>query len=274
MPSLRIASLQPSISITLDQLGALDQIVACTRYCVDVVPELRHRGTQIIHDAWSAETDEILSARSDLVIASVPYRMESLAAILRAGCTVVTFSPRTLADVYRDTLLLGRLVDRGARAQELVTNMQAEIEKVRLTAAGAGTRPRVYCEEWGKPLIHSQPWVAELVDAAGGVFVGTPAATTDADAVAAIDPDVLMFAWCGAGDRVPLERIVESRGWGSLRAVRDGSVYCINDEYLNTPATTLLHGLRAIAGALHPNIFGRTQGLRKINNAHIAETSI
>lgn len=272
--TLRIAALQPSISITLGQLGALESLVACTRYCVEAVPALRQRGTQIIHDAWSAKTDEILAARPDLVIASVPYRMESLAAILKAGCTVITFAPSKLADMYRDTLVLGRLVDQAARAQELVTNMQAEIEQIRAQTAGAETKPRVYCEEWGKPLIHSQRWVAELVDAASGVFIGTPAATTDIAAVALADPDVLLFAWCGAGNRVPIEKLVESRGWSDLRAVRQGSVYCINDEYLNTPATTLLHGLRAIAAALHPHLFGRTQGLRKIEDAHTPETSI
>ena len=35
-------------------------------------------------------------------------------------------------------------------------------------------RPLVYCEEWGKPLILSQTWVAELVEAAGGRFFGQP----------------------------------------------------------------------------------------------------
>jgi iron complex transport system substrate-binding protein len=113
-----------------------------------------------------------------------------------------------------------------------------------------------YCEEWGKPLIHSQLWVKELVEAAGGAFVGEPGTTTDAEAVAAADPDVIIAAWCGAGDRVPLERIVEQRQWQGLRAVQSGRVYCIADELLNTPAPTLIDGLHALAEAIHPDIFG------------------
>ena len=263
MLPLRIVALQPSISITLDQLGALDALVACTRYCMDAVPALRHGSVHVIHDSWTANTDEILATRPNLVLASVPYRMESLAAILKAGCAVVTLAPKTLADIYMDTLILGRLVDRVAAAEKLVAGMQSEIEAVRAKLLNKGAKPRVYCEEWGKPLIHSQPWVAELVEAAGGIFVGTPAVSTDAATIAAADPDVLLFAWCGAGDRVPLEKVVDQRGWSSLRAVRASRVYCINDDYLNTPATTLLHGLRAIAAALHPDLFGSTQGLRQ-----------
>ncbi len=274
MQPLRIAALQPSISITLDQLGALDSLVACTKYCVDAVPGLRQGSVRVIHDSWSANTDEILAAQPNLILASVPYRMESLAAILKAGCAVVAFAPRTLADIYTDTLVIGRLVDRAEKAELLVSEMQAEIEKIRAQLAKVTTRPRVYCEEWGKPLIHSQPWVAELVEAAGGIFVGTPAAATNATTVAATDPDVLLFAWCGAGDRVPLEKVIAQRRWENLGAVRKKRVFCINDEYLNTPATTLLQGLHTIAAALHPELFGGTQGLRSINRAPSDATSI
>ena len=132
------------------------------------------------------------------------------------------------------------------------------------TAAAGAAKRAVYCEEWGKPLIHSQTWVAELVSAAGGRFLGKPGSVTDADAVAAQDPDVLVFAWCGAGDRVPLSRVIEKRKWQSLRAVREGRVHCVPDEFLNTPAPNLLQGLRALAGVIHPEIFESVQGVRSL----------
>jgi len=142
--------------------------------------------------------------------------------------------------------------------------MQTEIEAVRVQAH-SDNRPRVYCEEWGKPLIASQRWVAELVEIAGGEFVGTPAANTTAQAVAEQYPDIIIASWCGAGDRVPLEKIVRDRGWSQLNAARNGKVACIRDEFLNTPAPSLLHGLRAIAAAIHPNRFPQAPGLRWIS---------
>jgi iron complex transport system substrate-binding protein len=254
--ALCIAALQPSISITLDRLGALDTLVACTRYCVEAVPALTERSIIVVKDSWSCTTEEILGARPTLVLASVPYRMESLAALLKAGCPVVTLAPHTLADIYSDIRLLGSIVHRVDAADSLVTEMEQEIAATRERAFAAGSRPRVYCEEWGKPLIHSQPWVAELVHAAGGQFVGEPAKQTTAEAIAASDPDVLIFAWCGAGNRVPLQRVIAQRGWHDLRAVRNGRVFCIADEWLNTPAPTLLLGLRALAAAIHPSASG------------------
>jgi iron complex transport system substrate-binding protein len=259
--SLRVAALQPSISLTLEHLGCLDSLVACTRYCLQAVPSLRTRDVKVIADSWSSTTEEILSASPDLVLASVPYRMESLAAILKCGVPVLTLAPHTLADVYQDIRLLGDILHAPDRAAAVVEEMMRGVASTQEAVSTAETRV-VYCEEWGKPLIHSQSWVAELVSAAGGRFLGKPGSVTDADAVAAQDPHVLVFAWCGAGDRVPLARVIEKRQWQSLRAVREGRVYCVPDEFLNTPAPNLLQGLRALAGAIHPEIFGTAQGVR------------
>ncbi len=74
----------------------------------------------------------------------------------------------------------------------------------------------MFCEEWGKPLIASQRWVAELVEAAGGIFMGEPGAHASAESVLAQNPDVIVAAWCGAGDRVPLKKIVHDRGWEQI----------------------------------------------------------
>ena len=113
--------------------------------------------------------------------------------------------------------------------------------------------------------IHSQGWVAELIEAAGGQFLGIPGTHTTAEAVAAAEPDVLLFAWCGAGDRVPLDRVIAQRNWHHLKAVRNKNVFCIPDEYLNTPAITLLDGLACIAHALHPQIFLYPQRLIRLS---------
>jgi iron complex transport system substrate-binding protein len=265
-PGLRIAALQPSISIILDRLGALDQLVACTRYCVEAVPALAQRSITVVKDSWSCTTDEIL--------ACVPYRMESLAALLKSGCPVVSLAPHTLADIYADIRLIGSIVHRVDTAESLIDEMQREIAATRTRTASDGLRPVVYCEEWGKPLIHSQPWVAELVEAAGGQFLGDAAKQTTADAVAAADPDAMVFCWCGAGDRVPLERVIERRGWLHLNAVRQGRIFCIADEWLNSPAPSILLGLRALAAALHPSRFDLKDQPRSFHTVAGAQITI
>lgn len=267
MLAVRLLSLQPSISITLDHLGRLDHLCACTKYCVEAIPALAARNLPIVRDSWSTRTEELLPLRPDLVLASVPYRQESLTAILKSGVPVLLLAPHSLADIYNDIRLIASVANAHEQAESLIAEMQSAIESVRTRTASL-PRPRVYCEEWGKPLIHSQHWVRELIEASGGEFTGTPGSTTTPEAIAAADPDVILAAWCGAGNRVPLERIVQQRNWQSLRAVRNRRFYCIRDEWLNTPAPTLLRGLQAIAAALHPDAFDPPESpedLRRIN---------
>ena len=266
---MRIASLQPSITIILDRLGCLESgtvtLVACTRYCLAQVPTLGDRRITIVHDSWSTSADELLAVHPDLVIASVPYRNESLAAILKAGCPVLALAPHCLADIAQDIRLIAAVAGAPEQGERLVAEMAEAIAQIRLATTDLPDRPRVYCEEWGKPLIHSQLWVRELVEAAGGVFLGEPGAQTTAEAVAEADPDVILAAWCGAGDRVPLEKLAARPGWQSLRAVREGRLYCIPDELLNTPAPTLVDGLRRDRPCLHPGVFGTSGTIRRLD---------
>jgi iron complex transport system substrate-binding protein len=269
-PPQRIVSLQPSITVTLRDLGRLHLLAACTRYCLDVCPELRNTAAIIVEDSWSAKADQILSVRPDLVIASVPYRMESLAEILKAGIPCLCLTPHSLADIYHDILHIARIVGSESAGQNLVNRMQTEIETVRRQVENSlDSRPLVYCEEWGKPLILSQRWVAELVAAAGGKFFGGPGKQVTEEDVAAANPDVIIAAWCGAGNRVPLEKLAARHGWNQTAAVRNGRVYCINDEFLNTPASTLMDGMKALAAAMHPELASETTGLRRITELQI-----
>lgn len=256
---MRIASLQPSISLTLASLGKLDTLCAVTKYCVEALPQLASANIPVIADSWAfdrhpASLADLIASRPDLVIASVPYTPASLAAILKSGLPTLALAPHTLADILNDTRLIARQTDSLPQAEILIHSLQSALTQTRTLTHN--TPPQtVYCEEWGKPLIHSQPWIAELIAAANGRFVGTPGVHTTPETIAALDPDVLLFAWCGAGDRVPLDRVIAQRNWQHLRAVRNRRVFCIPDEFLNTPSFNLLEGLASISATLHPALF-------------------
>ena len=259
----RIACLQPSATVTLQAIGELDRVVACTRYCLDVVPEIAARAPVILADSWTADAAEILQAKPDLVIASVPYQEKAVVEILKAGIRFLGLAPKTLADIYTDIATIAGAIGAGGRGEHVIAGMQARVDGVRQRVSGE-SRPRVFCEEWGKPIVASQAWVAELVEAAGGSFVGECGRSISANEVLDVNPEVIVAAWCGAGDRVPLEKIIAARGWQSTSAAARRRVYCIRDEFLNTPAPVLLDGLDALAWAIHPEVFPRTKGIRQI----------
>jgi iron complex transport system substrate-binding protein len=259
----RIACLQPSATVILYAIGELDRVVACTKYCADVVPEVALQPRTILADSWTANAEQIMATQPDLVIASVPYQEKAVIEILKSGTSFLGFAPKKLGDIYADIAVIAGVVGASARGEELIAHMKQRIEQVRARTAGL-SRPTVFCEEWGKPLIASQAWVAELVEAAGGEFLGAPGRQISAEEVAGMDPEIFVAAWCGAGDRVPLEKIIADRKWQGTRAASTGNVYCVRDEFLNTPAPTLLEGLDALAFAFHPEQFEGTKGIRQI----------
>lgn len=265
----RIACLQPSATVILNAIGELGRVVACTRYCADVVPEVTNGSRVVLADSWTADTAQIVAAQPDLVIASVPYQEKSVCEILRAGVRFLGLAPRTLADIYTDIATIAGTVGAVDRGEALIAVMQTQVGDA--TARTIATdRPRVWCEEWGKPLIASQPWVAELVEAAGGEFLGTPGRQILPEDVRSLDPEVIIAAWCGAGDRVPLGKIIADRSWQRTTAALSGRVFCIRDEFLNTPAPTLLQGLQALGFAIHPELFACTKGIRQITGVPAA----
>lgn len=261
----RVVSLQPSATVILAAIGKLDRLVACTKYCADVCPEVKQRKVNIVSDSWSANAQQISATAADLVIAAVPYQEKAVAQILKSGARFLGLAPKTLADIYTDIATISGVFDAGNRGEQIIAEMHSQIATVREQTRNL-PRPRVFCEEWGKPIIASQPWVAELVEAAGGDFVGIPGMKTTAEAVFSENPDVFVAAWCGAGDRVPLQKLIRERRWIPMKAAKTGRVYCIRDEFLNTPAPTLLQGLQALAAALHPQDFPQAVGLRCITN--------
>jgi iron complex transport system substrate-binding protein len=268
----RIACLQPSATVILDAIGELERVVACTRYCAEVVPEVADGSRLILADSWTADSAEIVAAKPDLVIAAVPYQEKAVSEILKAGARFLGLAPKTLADIFTDIAMIAGAVGAVDRGDEVIAAMQRRIDQVRKLTTGI-VRPRVFCEEWGKPVIASQAWVAELIDTAGGEFVGAPGQQVSPDEVAHLDPEIVIAAWCGAGDRVPLEKIIRDRGWQNTAAARNGRVFCIRDEYLNTPAPTLLLGLDALAFAIHPEVFAGTKGIRRITDVPASAVS-
>jgi len=238
-------------------------VVACTRYCADVVPAVHDGSRLIIDDSWTAKAEQIVAAHPDLVIASVPYHEKALTEILKSGARFLGLAPKTLDDIYGDIATIAGAVAATERGEQVIAAVQQHIAGVRERTAGI-SKLRVFCEEWGKPIIASQTWVRELIEAAGGEFVGIPGGQISPEDIFQQDPEIIIASWCGAGDRVPLQKIIADRGWQQTSAARNGRVFCIRDEFLNTPAPTLLQGLGALAFAIHPERFPRTQGIRRI----------
>jgi len=161
----RIVSLAPSATSILVALGARRRLVGVTKWCRHVADV---DGLPTLGDCWSLDPASVLKLHPSLVIGSVPYKQETVARLLEHPLTFLAMNPRSLADIYSDVELLGRIAGREAAARKLIARMRCAFEEVSAKARRSASRPRVYCEAWPNPRISSPPWVAELVEIAGG----------------------------------------------------------------------------------------------------------
>src|SRR6266446_3299577 len=127
----RIVSLQPSATVILAAIGKLDRIVACTKYCADVCPEVMRTGRAIVADSWTAQSGEIVRARPDLVIAAVPYQEKAVVEILKSGARFLGLAPKTLANIYTDIATIAGILGVSECGQQVITKMERAINDVR-----------------------------------------------------------------------------------------------------------------------------------------------
>lgn len=251
--TLRIVSLAPSATSILCGIGAKKHLVGVTKWCADVAAV---SGLPQLGDCWHLESvDEILRLKPTLIIGSVPYKEETVAKLLEHPLNFLAMNPRTLADVYADIRLLGRITGRSTMAQALVRKMQREFVAIERAAKKQKRRLRFYCEAWPNPRISSPPWVPELVRIAGGEMIVPGGEKVSEARVAAAMPEVIVLAWTATGETADGAKAYQVPEWKDVPAIRNKRVYVIRDEWLNTPGPPLVDGvkaLRKIVVAVHP----------------------
>ena len=192
--------------------------------------------------------EEIAALTPDVVIGSVPFKAETVAAILTKPWAFVALNPRSLADVYKDVRLLAGMVERRADGEKLVRTMEREFARGGSNRGRSieTVRPRIYCEAWPKPRISSPPWVAEMVETAGGEFVTTPGSAVSDEEVAAVNPEIVVLAWAAVGGKSKPQQAYGVAAWRDMTAIRTRNVFVVRDEWLNTPGPPLVRGVKEL----------------------------
>jgi iron complex transport system substrate-binding protein len=210
-------------------------------------------GLPQLGDCWRLEAvAQILKLRPTLVIGSVPYRQETVAKLLEQPLNFLAMNPRTLADVEADIRLLASVVGRVPDGEKTIRAMRAGFASIRERARGQSVRLRVYCEAWPNPRISSPPWVAELVEIAGGEMVVPAGERISHMQVADAKPEVIVLAWAATGAKAEPRKAYGVAAWREVPAILDRRVHVISDELLNTPGPPLVRGAKELWKVLRP----------------------
>lgn len=247
---MRIVSLAPNVSSILLEVGAGRELVGVSRWCKDVADVGRRPA---VGDCWKLDLREVLRLRPTLLIGSIPFAAETVAKILEQPVAFLAINPRSLADIERDIHTLARVVGRVKAGERLKRKMHKGFQDVarRVKKDGNRQKVKVYCEAWPNPRISSPPWVAELVEIAGGQMVVAAGAKVTDEEIARSKPEVIILAWAATGSRARVSTALRNPAWRDVPAVKNGRVVVIRDELLNTPGPPLVEGALELARVIH-----------------------
>ena len=250
----RIVCLTEETTETLFLLGQGDRIVGVSGYTVRP-PEARLKPK--VSAFINARFDKIDALRPDLVLAFSDLQADLVSELVRRGLTVVTFNQRTVAEILQMIRMLGGLVGSQEAAERLANRLEADLDRIRESAARFPRPLRAFFEEWDNPIISGIRWVEELMTIAGGAPVFPELATAglgrdrivDPAEVARRDPEVIFASWCGK--KVKKATIRERAGWNAVSAVSENRIFEVKSTYILQPGPACLtEGVRQLHALL------------------------
>jgi iron complex transport system substrate-binding protein len=281
---MRIASLVPSSTEMLFELGLGDQVVAVTHECDwppearscphltrSVIPERLHPAEidRLVRETVAAgsplyelDRDRLAELAPDLIVTQAVCEVcavsfddvVAVAAQLPSRPRVISLDPMTLEEVINDIARLGDAAGAGAAAGALRSRAGRRLDAVSTTVADA-PRPSVLALEWLDPPYVAGHWVPQMIELAGGSDplgrAGERSRTATWDELEAIDWDVAVVMPCGYDTSRALQEAGAYRR--QIASLAAGRVVAVDaSAYFSRPGPRLVTGVELLAHVLHP----------------------
>ena len=288
---MRIVSMVPSATEILCALGLAKEIVGISHDCdypADILSRPRLTGTTLAPDLRNYEIDEKVRASAasghslyviqtelfeslqpDLVITQEQC---SLCAVDRDRTVCVLESMKLdtkwlslaateFSGLYKDILDVGAASGRKARAEELVAELAARLERITKDTASE-YHPRVFCLSWFDPLMSAGNWITQMVKLAGGdPRMGSEREAScriEVDRLRAESPELIFLLPCSfSQSRTAAEwtGLRDLSPWRDFPAVLKGRVFALESSLFHRPGPRLIDGVELMAALIHPGRF-------------------
>lgn len=262
-PPARVVSLAPSITEMLFALGLEEQIVGVTEFCD--YPSAAKSKPKVGYANPSVET--IIALRPELVVAPRDFLRPDLQLKLeQLKISVFVLDAHTLEDIPLQIHTLGQMFEKVSAANAVTQLMRQRISEIRRKVETLPARRVLYVLN-SQPLITVGPgsFIHQMIGVAGGMNVATRASEAyprlSMETVLKEDPEVLIFP-SGEVETVPRSEQQQWRRWNSLSAVKQERFHEVSSSLLNRPGPRVVEGLEQLARAIHPEVFGSSEGMR------------
>lgn len=178
----------------------------------------------------------------------------AIAAQLPSRPEVVALDPHTLGEALGDVRTIAGRTDRREEGVDLIEDLAARIDRVRLASRGLD-RPKVLAVEWLDPLFVGGHWVPQMIEYAGGEDVlglpGEPSEQLPWEVAVAAKPDIVLVMPCGRTAAEAMDEALEH--YEQLAALGAKRIVAVDaNAYFSRPGPRLVDGLELLSAIFHP----------------------
>jgi iron complex transport system substrate-binding protein len=299
----RIVSFLPSATEMVCALGLEDALVGVTHECD--YPELVKNKTVVVRNVLPLETmtqseidravaqrlregqslyqidEELLASLApDLILtqnlcqvcAPSGNEVSQVLKTLPHKPEILWMTPQSLSEIFDNLRDLGAATGQSQKAEEIVLDGRARLERLSAATSKLAHRPRVFCMEWLDPVYACGHWVPEMVRIAGGMDEigsdGGESVRVTWERLAEWAPEVLVMMPCGFNLQQTMKQVWQHFGphssfasehasaFFNLPAVRQNRVYAVDaNSYFARPGPRVVDGAELLAHLIHPEKF-------------------
>lgn len=263
VPVTSVVTLAPSLTETLYFLDAIDLLKGCDVY--SDYPEEVSELDRVTNWDMSLNYEALTAAEPDLVLTAEINGTDIIKDLEQLGLTVFYIkNPATFDELYESIKLVGEILNRQEKAEEVVSMMKNRVDAVMTAMEGNTETPLVFYEmDATDP---TKPWTAGK-----GTFISTILAMAGAknlgdeaegdwiqiglETLIDASPEIILLGDYYYGNTP--EAVAERTGWDGIAAVANGRMYGFDDNLVSRPGPRLVEGLETIAEIIHPERFTR-----------------
>ena len=273
-PPQRVVSLSLTADEMLLALLPPERIAALT-YLADnptysnVVTE-----AQYVQGRVQANAEQVIVLQPDLVVVAASAYTGSTAKALLRQTGIPVFSLQwyeSIAGIKQSILTVGRAVGEGAKAQEIVTDMERRLSAVQQRVANTD-QPRVLYFAPDGFTAGKKTNIDEIITTAGGRNVAAMAGIEyfrkiSHETLLMLNPEVILLSRDpqAAEPKEAYQWLYANPALQDVAALQQQRVYSIPRPYLDVLSHHIVKGVEAIARLLHPEVFATEAFLQSIS---------
>ncbi|MFB0565029.1 MAG: ABC transporter substrate-binding protein [Candidatus Aminicenantaceae bacterium] len=261
-PPQKIISLAPNITEILFALELGEQIVGVTRYCDYPSQAL---AKERIGGMIDPNLELIKSLNPDLVIGFRGNPLKHLMRLkeLRVPVFILGMGSN-IESVYSIIRKIGKITRREREADDLVRSMKSKYVKIQSVLSSVIHRPKVFLSLHGKGLwtCGRESFLNDLLTKAKGINIaGTIPRrwlSYNREQLIHENPEIIIILAKSEEEFIQAKEWIEEGSYlTSIRAVREGRIYFLDENLATRPGPRIIEAFAQLVSLLHPQIFNQ-----------------